>query len=107
MYKKELKKKVKNEIICHKYHIRIEDQINILCKLINVSIKLDNQLYERRLEKNPKRGNYIPQRRPQYNRQPHNYQNYGDPKELNAMKQRQERKRPSGKPNPPSRKTLL
>ena len=31
-----------------------KDQINILRELINVTIKLDNQLYKYRLKKNPK-----------------------------------------------------
>ena len=54
MYKRGLKEKIKDEIIYHKYYMRVEDQINTFCELIDISIKLDNQLYEHRLEKNPK-----------------------------------------------------
>ena len=42
MYKKRLKKEIKNKIICHKYYIILEDQINILHKLIDIIIKLNN-----------------------------------------------------------------
>ena len=38
----------------YKYYINLENQIKILYELINVTIKLNNQLYEYRLEKNPK-----------------------------------------------------
>ena len=32
----------------------LEDQIDILRELIDITIKLNNQLYKHRLEKNPK-----------------------------------------------------
>ena len=54
IYKKKLKKKIKNKIIYYKYHTEVEDQINTLYKLISISIQLDNQLYKYRLEKNLK-----------------------------------------------------
>ena len=59
MYKKRFKKEVKNKIIYYKYYIILEDQINILYKLIDIIIKLNNQLYKYRLKKNPKQENYI------------------------------------------------
>ena len=68
MYKKGLKEEVKNKIIHYKYYINLENQIKTLRELINVTIKLDNQLYKRRLEKNPKREKYIFQRRFQFDR---------------------------------------
>ena len=58
MFRKELKKEVKNKIMCYKYYIILENQINILHKLINIIIKLDNQLYKCKLKKNLKRENY-------------------------------------------------
>ena len=67
MYRKRLKKKVKNKIIQYKYYMRVEDQIDLLRELINVIIKLNNQLYKYKLKKNPKQENYISQRRPQFN----------------------------------------
>ena len=42
MYRKRLKKEVKNEIIYHKYYMNLEDQIETLCKFMNVTIKLNN-----------------------------------------------------------------
>ena len=54
MYKKRFKKEVKDKIIYYKYYIILEDLIDTLYKLIDIIIKLDNQLYKRRLEKNPK-----------------------------------------------------
>ena len=54
MFRKGLKEKIKNKIIHHKYHTILENQINILRKLINMIIKLNNQLYKCRLERNPK-----------------------------------------------------
>ena len=54
MFRKGLKKKIKNKIIYYKYYIISEDQINIFYKLINIIIKLNNQLYKCRLEKNLK-----------------------------------------------------
>ena len=42
----------------------LEDQIDTLRELIDVVIKLDNQLYECRLEKNPKWENYVSARIP-------------------------------------------
>ena len=54
MFRKRFKKKIKNKIIYYEYYIILEDQINTLYKLINITIKLDNQLYKCRLEKNPK-----------------------------------------------------
>ena len=42
MYRKRLKKEVKDKIIYYKYYTNLEDQIEILCKLINIIIKLDN-----------------------------------------------------------------
>ena len=59
MFRKGFKKKVKNKIIYYKYYIILENQINILRELINITIKLDNQLYKYRLKKNPKQENYI------------------------------------------------
>ena len=54
MFKKEFKKEVKNKIIYYKYYTISENQIDILCELINIVIKLNNQLYKYRLERNPK-----------------------------------------------------
>ena len=68
MFKKRFKKEIKDKIIHHKYYMILENQIDTLCELINVVIKLDNQLYECRLEKNPKRENYASQRKFQFNR---------------------------------------
>ena len=73
MYKKRLKKEIKNEIMRHEYHTISEDQIDILRELMNVAIKLNNQLYECRLERNPKREKYTSQERPQFDRQSRNY----------------------------------
>ena len=42
MYRKRLKKEVKNKIIYYKYYTISEDQIDILRELINMIIKLDN-----------------------------------------------------------------
>ena len=42
MFRKKLKKKIKNKIIYHKYYTILEDQIDIFCELINIIIKLDN-----------------------------------------------------------------
>ena len=72
----------------HKYYTISEDQINTLRELINIIIKLDNQLYKRRLERNPKRGKYTSQGRPQFDRQPRNYQSYGEPMEFDVTKPR-------------------
>ena len=59
IYRKGLKKEVKDEIIRYEYYIISENQIDILRELMNVIIKLDNQLYKRRLERNPKQEKYI------------------------------------------------
>ena len=77
----------------HKYYINLEDQINILCKLINIIIKLDNQLYECRLEKNLKQKKYVSQGKSQFNRQSRNYQSYRESMELNIIKQYLRKKR--------------
>ena len=71
----------------YKYYTNLKNQIKILRKLINIIIKLDNQLYKYRLEKNLKREKYIPQERPQFDHQSRNYQSYGDPIELDTIKQ--------------------
>ena len=63
MYRKGFKKEIKNKIIHYKYYMNLENQINIFRELINIIIKLNNQLYKYRLERNPKRENYISQRR--------------------------------------------
>ena len=42
MYRKRFKKKIKNKIIYYEYYINSKNQINILYKLINVIIKLNN-----------------------------------------------------------------
>ena len=68
MYRKKLKKEVKNKIMRYKYYTISENQIDILRELIDIVIKLNNQLYKRRLERNPKREKYAPQRRPQFDR---------------------------------------
>ena len=64
MYRKGLKEKVKDEIMYYEYHTISEDQIDTLRELMDVVIKLDNQLYECRLERNPKREKYVSQGRP-------------------------------------------
>ena len=69
--------------------MRVEDQINILYKLINIFIKLNIQLYEYRLEKNLKRENYVSQKRLQYNCQSRNHQSYKNIIELDATKQQE------------------
>ena len=104
MYRKRLKKEVKNEIMCHKYYINLENQIEILRKLIDVIIKLNNQLYERRLKRNPKREKYISQGRSQFNCQPRNYQSYRDPMEFDTTKQQLGQKGFQKKQNPFFRK---
>ena len=71
----------------YKYYIGVKNQINILQELINIIIKLNNQLYECRLKKNPRQKNYISQKRSSYNCQTHNYQNYRDFMEFDATKQ--------------------
>ena len=87
MYRKRLKKKVKDKIIYYKYYMNLENQIKILHKFINITIKLDNQLYKCRLERNLKKEKYVSQRRPQFNCQLRNYQSYRDPMEFDAIKQ--------------------
>ena len=59
MYRKRLKKEVKDEIMRHKYYTNLKDQIETFCELIDITIKLDNQLYKYRLKKNPKREKYV------------------------------------------------
>ena len=45
--------------MCYEYYTNLKNQIEILRELIDMVIKLDNQLYKCRLEKNPKREKYI------------------------------------------------
>ena len=68
IYKKNLKEEVKDKIIYHKYYIDMNNQIDILQILINVVIKLDNQIYERRLKRNSHKGCYLPQGQSRYDR---------------------------------------
>ena len=42
IYKRGLKKEIKDEIIYHKYYMDMNNQIDILRVLINIIIKLDN-----------------------------------------------------------------
>ena len=50
-------------------------------------IKLNNQLYKCKLERNLKKEKYISQRRSQFNRQSRNYQSYGNPMKFDTIKQ--------------------
>ena len=54
---------------------------------MDIVIKLDNQLYKYRLEKNLKREKYVSQKRSQFNRQLRNYQSYKKSMKFNIIKQ--------------------
>ena len=59
---------------------------------MNIMIKLNNQLYERRLEQNPRKERYLPQGQPKYDRTHRTPQYQGEPLELNATYKRKDHK---------------
>ena len=84
MFRKGLKDEVKDEIMRHEYHTNEENEIDSLHGLMDIAIKIDNQLYERRIEKNPRRrGGYYPA---QGGRRGTQQPTHWDPMELDATK---------------------